>query len=156
MPAGILHIGAAKSMQAGTMRQIRQFHRYLGLFFTPAILFFAFSGMLQTFDFHEPQQGAAPPRWIAIIARIHKKQDLPKPRPPRAARAGKSGESKVPPPAATHSAFPLKVFVGLMSIGLILSSLLGSLIALNTRNTRRGAVVMLAIGTLLPIILLLA
>ncbi len=146
-------------MQASTMRQVRQFHRYLGLFFTPAILFFAFSGMLQAFDFHEPQGGAAPPKWIAVIAGIHKKQDFPKPRRPRAIPAGDEAKAPAsapaPVPSRKHSAFPLKVFVGLMSIGLILSSLLGSVIALTVRSTRRGAVIMLALGMLLPIILLI-
>ncbi len=142
-------------MQAGTMRQIRQFHRYLGLFFTPAIVFFAFSGMLQTFDFHEPAGGGAPPKWIAVIAGIHKKQDLPKPRPPRAAPARDAAKPRPPAPAPRHSAFALKVFVGLMSIGLVLSSLLGSVIALNVRSTRRAAIIMLALGTLLPVLLLL-
>lgn len=142
-------------MQAGTMRQMRQFHRYLGLFFTPAIIFFAFSGMLQTFDFHEPKGGAAPPRWIAVIAGIHKKQDFPKPRRPRPPAPAEARPAGAPAAAPRHDPFALKVFTGLMSIGLILSSLIGMLIALNARATRRSAIIMLALGTLLPILLLL-
>ncbi|MBY0519144.1 MAG: hypothetical protein K2P79_01825 [Sphingomonas sp.] len=148
-------------MNAQTMRQIRQIHRYMGLLFTPAILFFAFSGMLQTFDFHEPEKGAAPPRWIAVIAAIHKKQAMPRPRAKRPAPAGeaaqKPGSQKAGAagPAAARSPFALKVFVGLMSIGLMLSSLLGAAIALYGRTTRRSAVILLAVGTLLPVALLL-
>ncbi len=32
------------------MKKIRLLHRYLGLFFSPAILFFTFSGVIQTFN----------------------------------------------------------------------------------------------------------
>ena len=143
-------------MTVRTMRLLRTFHRYLGLLFTPAILFFAFSGMLQTFDFHEIRGGVAPPKWIAVIAGIHKKQDFPKPRPNRAPAPAKKPDDATAQRGTAHSSFPLKVFTGLMSIGLMLSSLLGAAIALNVRATRRTAIVMLAAGTLLPIVLLLA
>jgi hypothetical protein len=47
------------------------------------------------------------------------------------------------------------VFVGLMGIGLIASSLLGVAIALSIWSMRRVSLVMLALGTLLPMALLL-
>lgn len=141
-------------MTARTMRTLRQLHLYLGMLFAPAILFFAFSGMLQTFDFHEPVNH--PPQWIKLIAQIHKKQDFPKPRPPRpAARRAPGGEAAAPAVAPAHSPFPLKVFTGLMSIGLMLSTVLGIWIALSMRASRAIAVVMLIVGTALPIALLL-
>lgn len=138
---------------AKTMRVVRQVHLYLGMFFAPAILFFAVSGMLQTFEFHEGRNH--PPGWIAVIAALHKKQDLPRPRPPRAeGKAPKRGErGEAPPPA--HSPFPLKVFVGLMSLGLLASTLLGIWIALSLRVSRRLSLVMLAAGTLLPLAFIL-
>ena len=138
---------------ARTMRNLRRFHLYLGMFFAPAILFFAFSGMLQTFDFHEPEN--KPAQWLKVIAQIHKKQDLPKPRKARPS-AGRPAKGEAPPPAApAHSPLPLKVFTGLMSIGLMLSTLLGIWIALSMRAGRAIAIVMLIIGTALPIALLL-
>lgn len=149
-------------MHPRALRRVRQFHLWCGMFFAPAILFFAFSGALQTFDFHETENGIAPPKWIATIAAIHKKQDFPKPRKPRppAAATGAS-ESKaaptaaVPAKASAHSPWPLKIFVGFMSIGLMISTALGITIALTIRLTRRMSQIMLAAGTILPILMLL-
>ena len=149
-------------MKPKMMQRLRQWHRWTGMFFAPAILFFTFSGMLQTFDFHEVENGVAPPRWIAVIASLHKKQDFPKARAakkpgakaPNAGEAAKAIKDRAAKPA--HSPFPLKVFVGLMSIGLMLSTLVGMVIALNSRVTRRSALIMLAAGTILPLALLLA
>ncbi|OYY73120.1 hypothetical protein [Sphingomonas sp. 28-63-12] len=148
-------------MNARTMRQLRQIHLWFGMLFAPAILFFAFSGMLQTFDFQETVKGVAPPRWIAVIAGIHKKQDFPKPRKPRpegAAATPAAGKPDSPAsavaPAPAHSPWPLKVFVGLMSIGLMLSTLLGITIAVTNRTSRRLSVILLATGAVLPVAML--
>ena len=64
------------------MLNFRKLHRYLGVFFTPAILFFAFTGALQTFGLHESKQRGEPPpvAWIAALASVHKDQHLPQPR----------------------------------------------------------------------------
>ena len=35
------------------MKSLRQLHLYLGVFFAPLIAFFAFTGILQTYDLHE-------------------------------------------------------------------------------------------------------
>ncbi len=145
-------------MNARTMRQLRQLHLWMGMFFAPAILFFAFSGALQTFDFQETVNGVSPPKWIAVIAAIHKKQDFPKARKPRpSAAAPASGGAKLDEgrPAPAHSPWPLKVFVGIMSIGLMLSTLLGIAIAVSNRSSQRRAVVLLVLGMTLPIVMLL-
>ncbi len=66
----------------------RKVHLLLGIFTTPALLFFAFTGAMQTFSLHETTQGSAykPPAWIASLAQLHKKQDTTVPvrklRPP--------------------------------------------------------------------------
>lgn len=149
-------------MHPRILRRVRQFHLWLGMLFAPAILFFAFTGALQTFDFHETEDGIAPPKWIATIAAIHKKQDFPKPRKPRppepagaAASAAPAPGSSAGPAAPKHSPWPLKIFVGFMSIGLIFSTILGITIALNNRLTRRTSQIMLGAGTVLPILMLL-
>ncbi|MEO6815820.1 MAG: PepSY domain-containing protein [Edaphobacter sp.] len=56
----------------------RYTHLYLGVFIAPALLFFAFTGALQTFSFHETTRGSSykPPTWIATLAQIHKKQTM--------------------------------------------------------------------------------
>jgi hypothetical protein len=59
------------------LKFIRNFHLYSGLFFTPAIIFFAFSGALQTFDLHQSREDVyTAPEWIAAIAEVHKNQRL--------------------------------------------------------------------------------
>lgn len=174
-------------MKPATARTLRQFHFYLGMFFAPAIIFFALSGALQTFRLQEEKgYGGTPPSWIVWIASVHKDQKVPRGTPLKAGGAVSEGDdhhhddgdddhdahhvegghdaaapaakpetSKAPakPPAAT---FPLKVFVGIMSIGLMLSATLGIVIALTNRAMRRMSVFMLAAGSLLPLALLLA
>ena len=58
------------------LRLFRSVHLYLGVFISPALLFFAFTGALQTFSLHETTQGSSykPPAWIASLAQLHKKQ----------------------------------------------------------------------------------
>ena len=146
------------------MPTLRQLHRYLGVFFTPAILFFAFSGALQTLGLHEGAvHGAAPPYpWIATIAALHKDQHLPKRRasPPQAipvAAAPPVAESHdaVPPAAPQPSALPLKLFVLALAAGLCLSSLTGMYLALANPRTRVASGATLAAGAVLPLLLLL-
>ena len=59
------------------LKFMRKVHLYLGIFTTPALLFFAFTGAMQTFSLHETTQGSSykPPAWIATLAQLHKKQD---------------------------------------------------------------------------------
>lgn len=54
----------------------RTIHLYLGVFTAPALLFFAITGGLQTFSFHETTRGSsyAPPAWLETVALLHKKQ----------------------------------------------------------------------------------
>jgi hypothetical protein len=54
----------------------RLIHLYLGVFIAPALLFFAFTGALQTFSLHETTRGSSykPPAWAITLGQIHKKQ----------------------------------------------------------------------------------
>jgi hypothetical protein len=148
------------------MLTLRQLHRYLGVFFTPAILFFAFSGALQTFGLHESEQRGAPPpvAWIAALASVHKDQHLPEPRPQARAADHAQAQPEGPaearpaaPPApheATKSPLPLKLFVLALAIGLCATSLVGVTIAFNNPRSRRQTALMLVLGTLVPLVLL--
>jgi hypothetical protein len=161
-------------MKQATMRQIRRFHYYLGVFFAPGILLFAVSGALQTFRLQEEKgYGGTPPSWIVWLASVHKDSRLPsvKPKSPAAApapaqaapaaveaapQAAPAGVEAAPQPAVKKpNTLPLKIFVTLLAIGLALSALLGVAIALNSRATRRGAITMLIAGTVLPLLMLL-
>ncbi|RXD07430.1 hypothetical protein EQZ23_05185 [Sphingomonas sp. UV9] len=166
-------------MKAQTMRRIRQYHFYLGMFFAPAILLFALSGALQTFRLQEAKgYGGTPPGWIVWMANVHKDQSLPRenrggplsltPSAPRAGAASgpstemSSGSLSGPArrgadrPFARISPLPLKIFVVLMSIGLLASAILGIVIALTNRTMRRTSVIVLVAGAVLPLLLLLA
>lgn len=61
---------------SASLRTLRLIHLYLGVFVAPALIFFAFTGALQTFGLHESSRGSTyiPPRWAVVIAQIHKKQ----------------------------------------------------------------------------------
>jgi hypothetical protein len=64
------------SKSHAVLRFFRGVHLYLGVFISPALLFFAFTGALQTFSLHETTQGSGykPPAWIISLAQLHKKQ----------------------------------------------------------------------------------
>lgn len=144
-------------MKVQTMRRLRQIHLYLGMFFAPMLLLFAVSGALQTFRLNEPGGwGGTPPTWMVWVAAIHKNQAAPRgdahqeghhddaPKAPRAA----------PRPPQGPSPLPLKILTVLMAIGLFASAVIGIVIALNLRGFRTGSLIALAIGTVLPIVLL--
>jgi len=157
-------------MKAQTQRSLRQYHHYIGVFFAPMILFFAFTGALQTFSLHEAKgyDGGTPPSWIVWLASVHKDQGPPHKKaaaaPAKAAAApavhddhddhATDDHHDGAPAAKRPSPLPLKIFILLMAIGLSLSSLLGITIALTNRATRRVSVMMLLAGAVLPCVLL--
>jgi uncharacterized iron-regulated membrane protein len=64
--------------KASTLKLFRQVHLYFGVFISPAILFFAITGALQTFSLHETTRGSdyKPPAWLVKLGQLHKKQTL--------------------------------------------------------------------------------
>ncbi|HEY8100019.1 MAG TPA: hypothetical protein VIF82_04645 [Burkholderiaceae bacterium] len=147
------------------MKNIRQFHLFLGTFFAPAIIFFAFSGILQLFGLHESRERGGPPpiAWIAELAEIHKNQHLRAETPPREEVEHVHDEhddhestthTHLPPPKSAAQTWALKAFFLLMAIGLISTSLIGIIIALQNPRTRRNAWISLALGIALPLLLL--
>lgn len=159
------------------MLKLRQLHRYLGVFFTPAIVFFALTGALQALGLHEAERHGdpAPYPWIAAMASLHKDQHLPQPRkahaaPPAAesaaaAAAPKDEQAAHATPAAAKQAqgeppeqkstWPLKLFVLALAAGLCLSSLTGLYIALSNPRSRVQVGLTLAGGVLLPLLLVM-
>jgi hypothetical protein len=76
---------------AHTLKFFRQLHRAFGLLIAPAVLFFAFTGVLQTFGLHESSPGSdyKPAHWIVVLAQLHKKQTITVyPKRPRPAAEG--------------------------------------------------------------------
>ncbi len=119
------------------MKRIRQLHLYLGVLFAPLIIFFAFTGALQTFSLHETPKGSTytPPQWLVTIAEIHKNQ--------RTQHA-----------QGVPSSYPLKWFIVLMALGLVTSSLSGIYMALQYKRDARIVWGLIILGSLLPLILL--
>lgn len=141
-----------------TTRTLRLLHRYLGLFFAPAILFFAFTGALQTFSFHEGTKGSAytPPRWMVYAGQLHKKQNMNvKPKPAGPAPAVDPMLAKMPAPVTgigiSTTSLLLKYFVFAMSLGLLFTTLLGIVMALRYGGKPRTVWIVLALGTVFPV-----
>lgn len=159
-------------MRPNTLRLLRRYHQYLGLFFAPWMILFSVSGALQTFRLNEAQ-GA--PQWMVWLSAVHKDQG-----PPRASKTEKpknaepamadhddaddhdhadanpkaGGQSPATGASKRPNPLPLKIFVVLLSISLILSSLIGIVIALANRSARRSSIILLALGTVTPAVLL--
>ena len=140
----------------------RYTHLYLGVFIAPALLFFAFTGALQTFSFHETTRGSSykPPAWIATLAQIHKKQVTTVPvrklQPPATEAARPVAEKPSPIPASkSHNPLPLKLFFLLVSIGLAISTLSGIYMSYRYARNRRLITALLLAGVVVPLVLLL-
>jgi hypothetical protein len=144
------------------LRNIRLLHRYLGLFFSPAILVFAFSGAIQTFNLHQAntRTGYLPPTWVVEMAQIHKKQtmSLPKektkPASPELDTRDAVAPKKASASASAKSSWLFKCFVLVMSVGLMVTTLLGIYMAFRYGGSPLLVWGMLTAGTLLPAALL--
>jgi len=148
------------------LKLMRKLHLYIGVFSTPALLFFAFTGALQTFSFHETTQGSSykPPAWTVKLGQLHKKQtlDVPvrKPRPaadaPRAEKPADAAPGKAPdapaPKPKTH--LPMKIFFLLVSIGLFLSTLTGLYMSYKYDRNKLLITGVLLAGIVVPLLLL--
>ncbi len=142
-------------------------HLYLGVFISPAILFFALTGAIQTFSLHETTQGSSyqPPKWAMTLAQIHKKQTTvipPKKQPPAGKQAANNAPAKpeeptTPPtrlPNLNPRALPLKFFFLLVSLGLFTSTFTGLYMSWKyARNHRPAIVIVFLSGIVLPILL---
>ena len=155
---------------------MRLVHLYIGVFIAPAILFFAFTGALQTFSLHETTRGSSykPPAWAVTLAQIHKKQTPivpvrkapPQDKPVDKTAAEKSQPNTAvtqpgPPPAPKtdapapkpHNALPLKIFFLLVSIGLFISTLSGLYMSYKYIRNRKLITAILVAGIIVPILL---
>jgi hypothetical protein len=159
------------------LKYLRQIHLYTGVFIAPALLFFAFTGALQTFNLHETTRGSSykPPAWAVMLAQIHKKQTPIVPvrkQPPSDKQAGKTAPEMAQPSPATsqpapaeapkptgeaapksHNPLPLKYFFLLVSIGLFASTLSGLYMSYKYIRNKRLITVMLLLGIVVPVLL---
>jgi hypothetical protein len=164
------------------LKYTRLAHLYVGVFISPAILFFAFTGAIQTFSLHETTRGSSykPPAWAVMLAQIHKKQTpiVPVRRPPPpeksadtdTTKSGKPDSAPLPngapnaPAAATkppspdavvprpHNTVPLKIFFLLVSIGLFASTLSGLYMSYKFIRNTKLITALLIAGIIVPIV----
>ena len=154
-------------MTPSTLLSLRRWHRYVGVFLAPAILFFAVTGFIQVIGWQD-RRDPPPPAWLSWMAGIHKHQAPPKPRAARPAappvdaapRGGEHADNHDGDHDGDHGgehqpAFtPLKIFALLTAVGLLGTTLIGLAVALGARSTRRTAMAMLALGVAVPVLLM--
>ncbi|QHN04568.1 PepSY domain-containing protein [Granulicella sp. WH15] len=150
------------------LKPARLFHLYSGVFLAPAMLFFAFTGFLQTFSFHETTKGSAykPPAIFVELGQLHKKQTLVVPAAkmhapdkPDAAANGKGhkpADAAPEAPAApvkVHNLLPMKIFFGVAAVGLFLSTLTGLFMSYNYVRNKVAITATLLAGIVIPLLL---
>jgi uncharacterized iron-regulated membrane protein len=145
---------------------LRRWHMYIGLLSAPSLIFMCLTGGVQLFSLHEAHDDYHPYAWVEKLSSVHKDQVLEhhhehkhgdEPAPPDAKAAAE-------PPDEDHDhdhdestsvgTWALKVFFLLVSLGLTASASLGIWIALTQSRQRKLCWVLLACGTLLPILFL--
>ena len=152
----------SSSSSIGTLRLL---HLYLGVFFAPALLFFAFTGALQTFGLHESSRDSTytPPHWAVVLGQIHKKQvatvperRLPPPgRPAAGDAAGHHASPSLPANSQIkHNPLPLKIFFLLVCAALVTSTLTGIAMAYKYRRGGLTITALLLAGIVIPLVLL--
>ncbi len=148
--------------KAPLLKLLRAVHLYIGAFTTPAILFFAFTGALQTFGLHETNRdhpNYKPARWVAVLGQLHKKQTAvlpvrrPPPSPVRAAAAPVAFAKPAPASVSARHPLPLRVFFALVCLGLFASTLTG--LSLTYKYVRNHALVtgLVVAGVVVPLVL---
>jgi uncharacterized iron-regulated membrane protein len=148
------------------LKAARLVHLYLGVFITPALIFFAFTGFVQTFSLHETTRGSdyKPPQILVQLGQLHKKQTLVvptrKPQPPAAekprdaAPIPKADAPKPAPPGAKpKNLLPMKLFFALVSLGLLTSTFTGLYMSYKYIRNAKLITALLIAGILIPIAL---
>jgi len=109
------------------MQKLRSVHLYLGCIFAPMLLFFAISGIWQMFRIPSPL--------LHRLSTIHTSHAL---------KAGGGLSSNF-----------MTVFVLIMAVSFILSTVLGVVMAFKHGRSRRAAAYSLAVGVVVPLALIL-
>ena len=109
------------------MQKLRSIHLYLGCIFAPLLLFFAISGIWQTFGFQS--------ELLQKVSSIHTEHRW------------KDGSEL--------GSFPLRMFVIVMAVGFVVTTVLGVLMAVKFGRNRKAAYFCLALGVAIPGVLIL-
>ncbi len=118
------------------MRLLRKLHLYLGCLFAPTLIFFAVSGSWQLFNWHQSTKDKSyvAPRALAALSYIHKDAHIPA--------------------TPARQPTPLRYFLCAAAIGLVISTVLGVIMAYRFSRQPLVATICLLAGTVLPALLL--
>jgi hypothetical protein len=109
------------------MQKLRSIHLYLGCIFAPLLLFFAISGIWQTLGFHS--------HFLDLLSTIHMSRGM---------KIGRGFASAA-----------MMIFVLLMALSFIVSTILGVMMALKFGRSKRAACYCLAAGVLVPLVIIM-
>jgi hypothetical protein len=145
------------------MMTVRRWHSYIGAFIAPTVLFLALTGSLQVFSLHEAHGSYTPPPILVRLSSIHKDQvaRLPAHRPAPPASAAHPAATHEDADHHEHARAPglavtaLKWFFIAVALGLIASTSLGLWMAFTVSPARRLLLGLFALGTALPLLLLI-
>lgn len=114
----------------------------------PSVIFFSLTGAVQMLNLHESHAGYRASTMLVGAAAVHKEQALPD--------GPERDRSDRPAPRYSVAQATLKGYWILVAAGLIASTVIGVVLGLRNRPRRRTNLVLLAVGTIVPLALALA
>ena len=119
------------------MKYLRKIHLYLGSLFAPVLIFFAVTGCWQLFGLHRGTKDGSytPPSLLASLSTVHQYQHLP--------GTGRSVGT------------PLRFFILAAAAALILTTVLGVVMAFRYSRSPIPVLLSIVAGTAVPVALLL-
>lgn len=119
------------------MNKLRQIHTYLGVFFAPLLLFFVITGWYQVLH---PDRRKSPEEAEAYWDRarsVHADSVLPNPK------------------AERYATRPFRYFTVAMSVGFIITTIVGLILAFRFTKNKWAIFVSLVLGLLVPVAMLI-
>jgi hypothetical protein len=156
-----------KRTSATTLRLFRKTHLYFGLFISPALLFFAFTGAVQTLSLHEAAGSSYKPP--AILAELGQPQEgganhdggqaqASGPKhgagQPGAGQAGAAQQQPVTLATKQKQHLPVKIFFLVVAVGLLTSTVTGIYMSYKYERSRVAVTATLIAGVVVPLLLL--
>ncbi len=147
------------------MLSLRTLHAYIGMLIAPTVLFLAATGFVQIYSLHEAHGSYTPPAFIEELSAVHKDQRFSMDHhggPAGGEHQHDTGPASEAPRGAAHAdqahhahfaTALLKAFFALVAVGLVFSTLAGIWMALQQRLRRRTHLVLLLVGTIVPVAL---
>lgn len=152
-----------KRTSASGLRLVRKTHLYFGLFISPALLFFALTGAVQTLSLHEAAGSSyKPPKLLAELGQLHKKQTTVMPvrkleggahdaaRPDH----GAAGQPAVTLASKQKQHLPMKIFFLVVALGLLTSTATGIYMSYKYERSKVLVTATLIAGAVVPLLLL--